>query len=73
MYSKAELFQGMVNFSHYESGELWYIHENTKFIFPVPITDTGDGIFLDKDKAAFFMRWMRKHSEMLEAAEKEQT
>jgi beta-glucosidase/6-phospho-beta-glucosidase/beta-galactosidase len=59
-----------VRFTHYRSSELWYITENG-FAFPVPITDTGDGTFLVEDKAILFMRYIRKHLQMLEAARTE--
>ncbi len=57
----------VVTFSHYQRGELWYVCEDG-FTFPVPITDTGDGEFKVRDKATFFMRWIRKHMEMIESA-----
>lgn len=49
-----------VTFEYYKSGELWYKTE-CGFIFPVPIEDTGDGKFLNQDKAMFFMRYIRKY------------
>ena len=54
-----------VHFSFYRHGELWYV-TNSGFEFPVPITDTGDGVFLAKDKAILFMRYIRKHLELIE-------
>lgn len=59
-----------VQFSHYHQKELWYICEDG-FMFPVPIDDTGDGKFWSTDKATFFMRWIRKHMEMIEKAKTE--
>jgi hypothetical protein len=56
-----------VRFTHYKLGELWYETE-CGFAFPVPISDTGDGTFLAADKAMLFMRYIRKHREMLEQA-----
>ena len=56
-----------VRFTHYKSGELWYVTE-CGFAFPVPIADTGDGTFLVEDKALLFMRYIRKHMDMLEKA-----
>jgi len=50
----------MVRFHHYEWNELWYEHY-TGFLFPVPISDTGDATFLNEDRAILFMRWMRKY------------
>lgn len=37
-----------------------------KFVFPVPIDDTGDGQFLAEDKASMYMRWIRKQLEEVE-------
>lgn len=49
-----------VHFIHYRQNELWYATDNG-FEFPVPIADTGDGVFLNQDKAILFMRYIRKH------------
>lgn len=48
-----------VNFCYYKHGELFYKTE-CGFMFPVPISDTGDGTFLAEDKAILFMRYIRK-------------
>lgn len=56
-----------VKFQFYKQNELWYKTE-TGFDFPVPISDTGDGIFLAEDKAMFFMRYIKKHIKFLEDA-----
>lgn len=56
-----------VRFTHYKSGELWYVTE-TGFAFPVPIADTVDASFLAEDKAMLFMRYIKKHMQMLDAA-----
>jgi len=53
-----------VRFSHYRQGELWYTAEGG-FNFPVPISDTGDAAFMNEDKAMLFMRYIRKHLEMI--------
>ena len=53
---------GQVKFSHYRDGLLFYQCESG-LMFPVPIEDTGKGIFLASDKAMLFMRWIRKHLE----------
>ena len=50
----------MVKFDRYTHGELWYITEDG-FEFPVPIDDTGDGVFARDDRALYFMRYIRKH------------
>lgn len=41
------------------------------FDFPVPISDAGGATFLNVDKGIFFMRWIRKHVEMLTGAQAE--
>jgi hypothetical protein len=53
-----------VKFLHYQYKELWYVTE-CGFEFPVPIADTGSGIFLPEDKAISFMRWIRKQIELI--------
>lgn len=59
-----------VYFAHYQKGELWY-HTECGFEFPVPIDDTGDGIFLAQDKAMLFMRYIRKHIDYLNKAKED--
>jgi len=59
-----------VKFTHYKTKELWYVTE-CGFEFPVPIEDCGDATFLSEDKAMMFMRYIRKHMEMLEKAKAE--
>ena len=49
-----------VRFKLYRDGELWYETEDG-FEFPVPISDTGTGIFHAEAKAIQYMRWIRKH------------
>jgi hypothetical protein len=38
------------------------------FLFPVPVADTGDGLFHAEDKALTYMRWIRRHVEFIEEA-----
>ncbi len=54
-----------VQFRYYREKELWYSTE-CGFEFPVPIDDTGTGIFLAEDRAIRFMRWIRRHMELIE-------
>lgn len=54
-----------VSFQFYRQGELWYKTSNG-FEFPVPISDTGDGVFSQSDKAILFMRYIRKHIASIE-------
>jgi len=53
-----------VNFKFYRQNELWYTTEDG-FEFPVPIDDAGDGVFLNEDKAMLFMRYIRRHVDMI--------
>jgi hypothetical protein len=56
-----------VSFVHYKDTELWYRTE-CGFTFPVSIADTGNASFLAKDKAILFMRYIRRHLDMLAKA-----
>lgn len=51
--------------------ELWYECENG-LRFPIPHSDWSGAIFIPKDKAILFMRWIRKHLAFLEDAYKVQ-
>lgn len=62
----------------YRDGDLWYriaepqneTEETTcKFEFPVPVADTGTGIFPASLKAITLMRWIRKHLDRIEKYE----
>ena len=65
MKSLKEMVQNKtVQFVRYQKGDLWYVTE-CGFEFPVPITDTGDGAFVAKDKASLFMRWIRKQMDSI--------
>lgn len=55
-----------VFFMRYNDGNLWYKTENDHFEFPVPTTDAGNAVFLAVDKGILFMRYIRKHMELLE-------
>lgn len=63
--------QKKVHFSFYRDMELWYMTEDG-FEFPVPIKEVGNATFMAQDKAILFMRYIRKHMEMLGQARKEQ-
>ena len=56
-----------VTFIHYKEGELWY-RTDDGFEFPVPVADVGAATMLAKDKALLFMRYIRKHVDMLNQA-----
>jgi hypothetical protein len=59
-----------VRFSFYRDKELWYVTEDG-FEFPVPIGEVGNATFMAEDKAILFMRYIRKHIELLDKARKE--
>lgn len=59
-----------VYFQYYREGELWY-QTDDEFEFPVPISDIGNAIFLNEDKAILFMRYIRKHLDFLNKAKEE--
>ncbi len=54
-----------VHFVRYRKEELIYSTE-CGFEFPVPVNDTGDGVFLAEDKAILFMRYISKHIKNIE-------
>ncbi len=60
-----------VRFRYYRDGELWYATE-CGFEFPVPVNDTGTGIFRAEDRAILFMRWLRKHIAFIEESRRAQ-
>jgi hypothetical protein len=51
-----------VHFQFFRKGELWYKTDDG-FEFAVPVSDTGDGVFLASDRAMLFMRYIRKQLE----------
>jgi hypothetical protein len=62
----------MADFVCYRDGDLWYRitgqqtpnsgqTEPFTFEFPVPIVDTGTGVFPAQIKSITLMRWVRKH------------
>ena len=62
---KEMVTNGRVKFISYRKGNLWYEVEGFKFEFPVPVSDVGDAEFKRDDKAIYFMRYIRKHRNML--------
>lgn len=57
-----------VSFTFYRDKNLWYVTE-CGFEFPVPIEDIGNATFLNEDRAMLFMRWIRKHIQLVEAGQ----
>ena len=56
-------------FVHYRDGHFIYETQDG-FQFPVPLADIGTATLLAEDKALFFMRWIRRHLEVMEPANK---
>lgn len=54
-----------VRFTHYFDGDLWYETEDF-FSFPVPVADIGNATFKATDYAPLFMRYIRKHLELVQ-------
>ena len=48
----------MAKFVHFKDGNL--IYSVNKFLFPVPVEDTGNGVFPAEVKAITLMRWIRR-------------
>ena len=67
----------MAEFVFYRDGDLWYRIVGKEeisameFIFelPVPVKDTGTGVFPAQLKAITLMRWVRKHFERVQRGE----
>jgi hypothetical protein len=70
----------LAEFVCYRDGDLWYkiVRAETGkpntikelgFEFPVPISDTGTGIFPAQIKTISLMRWARKHYEKIQNGE----
>jgi hypothetical protein len=68
----------IAEFVCYRDGELWYrinlspeltSGKKSVFEFPVPVADTGTGIFDAKVKSITLMRWVRKHFDRIKMGE----
>lgn len=72
MSTLRELVAGdkLVHFQFFRKGELWY-KTDAGFEFAVPVSDTGDGVFLASDRAMLFLRYIRKQLELNEAGRAE--
>ena len=78
MSLKTLIKNNFANFVCYRDGDLWYRIEVTDareatepfvFDFPIPVVDTGTGVFNSHVKAVTLMRWVRKHFEKIENGE----
>jgi hypothetical protein len=65
---KAIVKNNTVEFDYYRAGHLYYsvvvrMEEGGplgRYIFPVPISDIGEATFPHREKAIFFMRYIRQ-------------
>jgi hypothetical protein len=57
----------LVNFIHFQGGSLWYATE-CGFEFPVSLDEVGETTYPAQDKALLFMRFIRKHIQMIQAS-----
>jgi hypothetical protein len=60
----------VVRFQFYRDQSLFYETE-CGFIFPVPINDIGNATFMAEDKALLFMRYIRKHIDVIKKEKEE--
>ena len=67
MLYNADGTKKIVTFTHYFDGALWYETED-RFAFPVPVSDIGTATFKATDSAPLFMRYIRKHIELLDTS-----
>lgn len=78
MSLKTLIKNNFANFVCYRDGDLWYrievtdwpdVAERAVFDFPIPVSDTGTGVFNSQVKAVTLMRWVRKHFEKIKNGE----
>jgi hypothetical protein len=55
----------VVQFIYYKDKSLWYKTE-CNYVFPVPIDDIGNATMLHEDRAILFMRYIKRHMDMIE-------
>jgi hypothetical protein len=60
----------VVRFQFYRDQSLFYETECGS-IFPVPINDIGNATFMAEDKALLFMRYIRKHIDVIKKEKEE--
>jgi hypothetical protein len=58
--------KGYSHFIYYRDNALWYRTE-TDLVFPVPMADIGNSMFLPMEKSLILMRWIRKYIASLDA------
>ena len=67
-YHDGNLWYGIDYNKRLETGDKvmdYYFLDSHIFEFPVPISDIGTATFLAEDKALLFMRYIRKHLDLL--------
>ena len=64
-----DCIRGEAKFLFYRKNHLYYQCENG-LVFPVPVSDTGDGEFKATEKGIMFMRWIRKYIDSLTEQER---
>jgi hypothetical protein len=57
------------SFFQFRKGFLYYVTDDTGFIFRVPVEDTGDATFHNREKSLIMMRYIRKEIEAQNADE----
>lgn len=69
-YNTADIVKSakIVKFYFYRDKTLFYKTDNG-FEFPITIEEAGTATFLAEDKPILFMRWIRKHVNMLNSIE----
>lgn len=55
--------KGTSTLIYYRKGFLYYRTDDTKFVFRVPVEDTGDATFNSSEKSILLMRYIRKEIE----------
>ena len=56
------------HFVRFREGNFIY-ETDDGFQFPIPLTEIGNATLQAEDKALFFMRWIRRQTEVMKASE----
>lgn len=65
MKTVSEIVKGhTAHFQYFRAGNLIY-KTTSDFEFPIPVSDTGEATFPAEEKAITFMRWIRKHHDLI--------
>jgi hypothetical protein len=60
-----EAAQDTVEFQYFQENNLWYRLKTSGFHFPIPVSDTNEGIFKATMKGIEVLRWVRHHVEFI--------